>query len=85
MVVPMAIIITDMIMTEKHDWHSDPVTRATVIDSAYRNTQNVRRFFKAEIGARFNFDRPFIAWMKSHKGSTMGEAAAEWRRHEAEK
>ncbi|WP_394690374.1 DUF6434 domain-containing protein [Hoeflea sp.] len=70
-------------MTEKRDWHSDPIACDTMIDAGYRNTQNVRRFFKAEIGNHFKFDRPFMAWMKSHQGATMGDAVAEWRAREA--
>jgi len=66
-------------MTDIRDWHSDPIADSTIIDANYRNTQNVRRFFKAAIGDDFKFDRPFMAWMKAHVGSTM----AEWRRREA--
>ncbi|WP_339766107.1 DUF6434 domain-containing protein [uncultured Hoeflea sp.] len=72
-------------MTEMRDWHADPITEATVIDAGYRNTQNVRRFFKSAIGDHFNFDRPFMAWMRSHQGSTMAEAVAEWVRREQAK
>jgi len=70
-------------MTEIRDWHSDPIANTTLIDENYRNTQNVRRFFKAAIGDHFKFDRSFMAWMKAHAGSTMAEAVAEWRRREA--
>ena len=77
------IMPTGTAMSEKRDWHSDPISPETLIDEDYRNTQNVRRFFKAEIGDHFRFDRPFMAWMKSHAGSTMGEAVAEWRRRAA--
>ena len=82
MIMPMT---TSMVirMTDIRDWHSDPIADATVIDVNYRNTQNVRRFFKAAIGDHFKFDRPFMAWMKAHAGSTMAEAVAEWRRREA--
>ena len=55
------------------DWHSDPITRATPVTETYRNTQNVRRFFRQECGDGFSFDRPFMAWMKD--GS-----ARRWRR-----
>ncbi|PHR23094.1 MAG: hypothetical protein COA37_10050 [Hoeflea sp.] len=70
-------------MTDIRDWHSDPAADSTIIDANYRNTQNVRRFFKSAIGDHFKFDRPFMAWMKAHAGSTMAEAVAEWRRREA--
>lgn len=60
------------------DWHSAPLDHTTVITAGYRNTQNVRRFFKEACGAHFKFDRDFMAWMKAASGKTMGEAAAEW-------
>ena len=62
------------------DWHKDKVTRATPITPSYRNTQNVRRFFKAECGSHFKFDRPFMAWLKNEKPKTMADAANEWTR-----
>jgi len=87
----MAIMITLIMsmarmatpMTEARDWHSDPIDDDTVIESRYRDTQNVHRFFKAQIGNHFRFDRPFMAWMKTHAGSTMCEAVAESRLSEA--
>jgi Domain of unknown function (DUF6434) len=62
------------------DWHSDPIKRTTLITTSYRNTQNVRRFFKAQCGAHFRFDRPFMAWLKASIGKTMGDASDEWQR-----
>jgi hypothetical protein len=62
------------------DWHKDKLTRATPITPSYRNTQNVRRFFKVECGSHFKFDRPFMAWLKDGKPKTMGDAANEWCR-----
>jgi hypothetical protein len=62
------------------DWHSDSITRATPITKTYRNTQNARRFFKAECGDHFKFDRSFMAWLKSGKNKTMGDAVKEWLR-----
>ncbi|MGB0694195.1 MAG: DUF6434 domain-containing protein [Rhodospirillaceae bacterium] len=47
------------------DWHCDPITRDTVVNAAYRNTQNVRRFLKSQCGEDFKFDRPFMAWIKN--------------------
>ena len=64
------------------DWHKDTITRATPITPSYRNTQNVRRFFKAECGSHFKFDRPFMAWLKDGKPKTMGDAADEWLKRE---
>jgi hypothetical protein len=67
------------------DWHGGRITRGTPITKTYRHTQNVRRFFKAECGADFKFDRPFMAWLKEGSGKTMGNAADEWRRRKASK
>lgn len=78
-------VITDTTMTESRDWHSAPISSETVIDAHYKNTQNVRRFFRAQIGDHFKFDRPFMAWMKSHTGSTMRDAVNEWLRRESAK
>lgn len=65
------------------DWHGGKITRRTPITADYRNTQNVRRFFKAECGEAFKFDRPFMAWLKAADGKTMGDAAREWLRRTA--
>jgi hypothetical protein len=65
------------------DWHSDPLTRKTSITTTYRNTQNVRRFFKARCGEHFRFDRQFMAWLKNGKPKTMDDAVKEWLRREA--
>lgn len=65
------------------NWHSEMITRATPITKSYRNTQNVRRFFKSECGDAFRFDRPFMAWLKNGTQKTMGDAADEWLRRAA--
>lgn len=62
------------------DWHRGPITRATPITASYRNTQAVRRFFRAECGEGFRFDRPFMAWLIDGAPKTMGDAADEWLR-----
>ena len=62
------------------DWHADVITRDTRITRSYRNTQNARRFFQAQCGADFKFDRSFIAWLKDGSTKTMGIAADEWLR-----
>ena len=60
--------------TSKFDWHSENLTRDTVITDSYKNTQNVRRFFKSVIGDRFKFNIVFMEWMKSNTGRTLGDA-----------
>jgi hypothetical protein len=66
------------------DWHSDVITSDTPVTATYRNTQNVRRFFKSVCGDHFKFDRPFLQWLKDGEEKTMGDAAKEWLRREAE-
>ena len=65
------------------EWHKILLSRQTIIDAGYRNNQNVRRFFKAEIGKRFSFNIEFMNWMKSNNGKTLGDAVDEWLRIEA--
>jgi len=67
------------------DWHGGRITRRTPIQANYRNTQNVRRYFRAACGDDFKFNRAFMAWMKASVGKTMGDAADEWRRRNARK
>jgi hypothetical protein len=62
------------------DWHSEKLSLETRITKSYKNTQNVRRFFKLHIGDHFRFDVPFMAWMKSSEGKTLKAAIHEWRR-----
>ena len=64
------------------DWHGGVITSQTRINDSYRNTQNVRRYFRSACGEHFKFDRDFMAWMKSAEGKTMGAAAKEWLRRE---
>lgn len=66
------------------DWHAAAISRTTAITKSYRNTQNVRRFFIKECGRAFKFDRPFMAWLKDGAEKTMGDAADEWLRRDAE-
>ena len=63
---------------DKFDWHADRITRATPVTPTYRNTQNVRRFLRAQCGAQFKFDRAFMQWIKSGTKKTMGDVADEW-------
>ena len=67
------------------NWHSDRITRITPVTATYRNTQNVRRFLKAQCGAKFRFDRPFMHWIKDGTEKTMGDVADEWLRRQISK
>lgn len=63
----------------RFDWHSETLTLETMITDSYKNTQNVRRFFTAEIGAGFKFNIAFMEWMNSSVGKTLSDACAAYR------
>jgi hypothetical protein len=62
------------------NWHSTPLTPNTIITNSYKNSQNVRRFFKQQCGATFHFNIPFMAWMKANVGKKLKDAVKEWKR-----
>ncbi len=66
-------------MSGDSDWHSAPLSDDTVIDAKYRNTQNVRRYFKSRLGDDFKMNRRFMAWMKDNSGKTLKTACGVWR------
>jgi hypothetical protein len=61
------------------DWHRCVLELTTVLDGSYRNTQNVRRFFKAQLGDDFHFSRSFMHWLKTNQGKTLDDAVTAWR------
>lgn len=63
----------------KFDWHSEPLTNSTQITDSYKNTQNVRRFFQAEIGPEFKFNIALMDWMKDNAGRTLKDAVEAYR------
>ena len=63
----------------KFDWHSADLSSVTVITDSYKNTQNVRRFFKQAVGPQFKFNIAFMEWMKSNEGKTLGDACAAYQ------
>ncbi len=69
----------------KFDWHSSRLTPETVITDNYKNTQNVRRFFKQHYGEHFAFNTAFMAWMKSNIGKTLADAVEARREIELRK
>ena len=66
------------------DWHSEPLTSQTVITDSYKNTQNVRRFFKSEIGPKFTFNIAFMEWMKENTGRTLKDACEAYQAIQAQ-
>ncbi|MEM6307413.1 MAG: DUF6434 domain-containing protein [Pseudomonadota bacterium] len=65
-----------VVATSKFDWHGADLTDNTVITDNYRNSQNVRRYFKARLGHGFSFNIAFMSWMKDNVGKTLADAVA---------
>ena len=80
-----AVAIPGLHSPEGFDWHSDTITRSTSVNRNYRNTQNVRRFLKAQCGEQFVCDRPFMRWIKDGTEKTMGDVADEWLNRQTHK
>jgi len=64
----------------KFNWHSADLTPETVITDSYKNSQNVRRFFKSQLGDGFKFTIGFMDWIRQNQGQTLANAVAEYRR-----
>jgi len=60
----------------KFDWHSEPLNDETIITDSYKNSQNVRRYFKSRLGDGFKFNTLFMAWMRENAGKTLADACA---------
>jgi Domain of unknown function (DUF6434)/SAP domain-containing new25 len=68
--------------TSSFDWHSKPLSPETIITDSYKNTQNVRRFFVLQVGTKFHFSIPLMAFMKKSVGLPLKVAVQEWKRLE---
>lgn len=64
--------------TSTFDWKKEALTQATIICDNYKNSENVRQFFKKEIGDHFKFNVLFMNWMKQNQGKTLAEAIVAW-------
>lgn len=64
----------------RFDWHRAALTPETIITDSYKNSQNVRRFFKAQIGDQFKFTIGFMDWIRLNHGATLADAVAEYQR-----
>ncbi|MEN0063333.1 MAG: DUF6434 domain-containing protein [Myxococcota bacterium] len=60
------------------DWRTATLTPNTVISASYRNTQNVRAFFREHCGPRFRFSNEFMAWIRNHIGAPLKDAVDFW-------
>ena len=61
------------------DWNTETLSLETVISDSYKNTENVRAFFKQLIGSNFKFNVTFMDWMKMNSGKTLGDAVDKYR------
>lgn len=64
--------------TSRFDWNKEKLTLETEITDNYKNTENVRTFFKNQIGDKFKFNTPFMNWMKTAQGKNLGDAVKQW-------
>ncbi len=64
--------------TSRFDWNTEKLTTKTKITDNYRNTKNVREFFKSQLGDTFKFNVKFMDWMKTAQGKTLGDAVEQW-------
>lgn len=64
--------------TSRFDWNTEMLTTETKITDNYKNTENVREFFKNQIGDKFKFNVKFMNWMKTAQGRTLGDAIEQW-------
>ena len=64
--------------TSRFDWNTAKLTIETEITDNYRNTENVRAFFKSQIGDKFKFNVKFMNWMKTAQDRTLGDAIEQW-------
>lgn len=71
--------------TATFDWNTVDLTLQTVITDNYKNTENVRAFFKKHLGQSFKFNVQFMNWMKSNVGKTLAEATVTWKAIKTEK
>lgn len=61
-------------VTSRFDWSAEALTTSTVITDNYKNTQNVREFFKTEVDPNFKFSIAFMEWIETNVGKTLGDA-----------
>ncbi|QBF33706.1 DUF6434 domain-containing protein [Thalassococcus sp. S3] len=67
------------------NWSKATLTTETRISEDISFGPNVRRFFKAQIGARFSCHSDFMDWVRGNPGKTLGDAVAAWHDLEARK
>ncbi len=63
--------IDTKVPSAKVDWHSDPLDGSLPLDAAFRITQNVRRYLKAECGDDLVFGRALHAEIRDNRPATL--------------
>lgn len=66
------------------NWHSEALFPQTIITDSYKNSQNVRRFFKDQLGDKFKFNIAFMDWMKANVGKSLTDAMVEYGKQATE-
>ena len=69
----------------KFDWNNTTLSLETIITDNYKNTENVRTFFSAQIGKNFSFNVTFMKWFKINTGKTLEQAIVAWFEIQKEK
>ncbi len=69
----------------RFNWAKATLTLDTVITDNVSFGPNFRRFMTQQIGPRFSCHSDFMTWVKTHAGSTLREAVAQWQQLEARK
>ena len=73
------------ILTSSFDWQKEVLSPDTVLTDNYKNSENVRAFFKQHIGKSFKFNVVFMDWLKTNQGKTLSDAIEAWHRIANEK
>lgn len=68
----------DKLTGTKFDWNKEVLSPETVITDSYKNTENVRTFFVAQIGDHFYFTVEFMNWINHHQGQPLSDAILRW-------
>ena len=68
----------DKLPASKFDWNKEFLTPETLITDSYKNTENVKTFFVAEIGDHFYFTVEFMNWINHHIGQPLSDAILRW-------
>ncbi|MEM6261760.1 MAG: DUF6434 domain-containing protein [Bacteroidota bacterium] len=73
-----SITLKKVVIQSNFNWAKEVLTPETVITDSIKFGQNLRAFFKQEIGKKFSFSNPFMAWMRENPGKTLADAVGFW-------